>query len=393
LRTFVRFIARKWIRDWEDGRDPEVRNRYGSMEGWVSIVVNLVLFVVKGLFGILTGSVALIADSFHTLSDVLTSVVIVASFRMAKKPSDASHPFGHGRMEAIASVVVAVLLTVVGVEIFKSSVDRILHPKDFDSSWLVMGVILSTVVIKELLARFSRELGRMIESTALEADFWHHRSDAISSILVVLAFLGQHFGFPHLDGPAGIVVAVMIAYAGWEIARKGIDDLLGANPSDDLVQRVKSAVREFPDVLDVHDLIVHQYGQEMVLSFHIEISDEHSLKYGHALADRVQKTINEKFRTHTTVHLDPIDMRDPELLSVRHFLGEWLDKYKERVSFHDIRLIVEDGGKQVFLDLVIDPKLKDREIKALENALRDALIEAFPGITDVVVEVEPKYAV
>lgn len=392
MRTFVHFIARKWIRDWEDSHDPEVRNRYGSMEGWVSIVVNFVLFVVKGVFGVLTGSVSLIADSFHTLSDVLTSVVIVASFRMAKKPSDASHPFGHGRMEAIAAVVVAVLLMVVGVEIFKSSVDRILHPKDFDASWLVIGIILSTVIIKELLARFSRELGRMIRSTALEADFWHHRSDAISSVLVALAFFGQRFGFPHLDGPAGIIVAVMIAYAGWEIAKKGIDDLLGANPSNDLVQRVKSTVREFPDVLDVHDLIVHQYGQATVLSFHIEISDEHSLKFGHTLVEKVEIVINEKFHTHTTVHLDPVNLRDPELKEIGAFLKNWFNEGEGNVSFHDLRTVGEEA-KTVRIDLVIDPKMKDNEIGELERALREALIDAFPSVVGVDVEVEPRYAV
>jgi len=362
------------------------------LEGWVSIAVNLVLSLIKGFFGILTGSVALIADSFHTLSDVSTSVVIVVSFRMAKKPSDASHPFGHGRMEAVATLVVAVLLLVVGIEVFESALDRILHPKAFQASWLVMGIIVLTVVIKELLARFSREMGRMIESATLEADFWHHRTDAISSVLVIAAFIGQRFGILHLDGAVGIVVTGMIVYAGWEIARKGVDDLLGTQPSDELVQKVKRAVREFSQVLDVHDLIIHEYGPTMVMSFHVVVSDKLSLKQGHALADRVEKAINERFRTHVTVHLDPVDTQDPELKKIREFLEGLLGKWEGSVSFHDLRTVVEDGGRNILLDLVVDPGMKNKEVEDLRCEIQEAVLKSFPLIRGVLFEVEPKYA-
>lgn len=190
MKHFVRFLVKKWIRDWEDIHDQDVRSLYGSLEGWVSIVVNFFLFLLKGVFGFISGSVSLIADAFHTLSDVSTSIVILVSFRISKRPSDASHPFGHGRMEAIAAVIVAVLLLATGIEIFKGALDRIIHPRSFNASWLVICIIASTVIIKELLAQFSRVLAQMIKSATLEADFWHHRTDAISSILVILAFIG-----------------------------------------------------------------------------------------------------------------------------------------------------------------------------------------------------------
>ncbi len=392
MKKFVRLIVRRWIQGWDDIHNQEVRSKYGSLEGWVSITVNFLLFLIKSILGILTGSISLIADSFHTLSDVSTSLVIVVSFRVAKKPSDATHPFGHGRMEAIATLVVAVLLSLVGIEMIKSGVGRFLHPRNFEASWWIIGIIALTILIKELLAQFAREIGRLIQSPAIEADFWHHRTDALSSVLVILAFVGQHFGILHLDGAAGILVAGMIIYTGWEIARKGVDDLLGTQPPEELVQNVKKTARAFPEVLDVHDLIIHQYGQKMVLSFDIEVSEKLSLKHAHAIAEQVEKTINKKFKTHTTVHLDPVNVKDPETKKIHKFLNKLLDQYDEVVSFHDLRITDKNDTKDILLDLVINPEVEDTEAEDLKLKIKEALLSAFPSVNNVILEIEPKYA-
>jgi cation diffusion facilitator family transporter len=384
-------VVRKSIQDWENVHDQDVRCRYGSLEGWVSIVINFILFLLKIVFGTLTGSVSLIADAVHTLSDVTTSIVILISFKISRKPSDASHPFGHGRMEAIATVIVALLLMVAGVEIFKSALDRMIHPQSFTASWMVILIILMTVIIKELLARFSHELGLMIESDALVADFWHHRTDAISSILVIVAFIAQRFGITYLDGAVGILVALMIGYTGWKIARRAIDDLLGLRPSKALIERVKQVARSFDQVLDVHDLIIHQYGYYMVLSFHIEVSESLSLKHAHTLAEKVEKAVNDKFHTYTTVHIDPVNTSDPELIRMRRFLNQILDDYKGQFSFHDLRTVGEASAKNVHFDLTVDPDTKDKEILRIKQKLEGALKDTYPSIAGVVIEVEPKY--
>ena len=392
MKHFVRFLVKKWIRDWEDIHDQDVRSLYGSLEGWVSIVVNLFLFFLKGVFGLISGSVSLIADAFHTLSDVSTSIVILVSFRISKRPSDASHPFGHGRMEAIAAVIVAVLLLATGIEIFKGALDRIIHPRSFNASWLVICIIASTVIIKELLAQFSKVLSKMIESATLEADFWHHRTDAISSILVILAFIGQRFGIIIVDGVVGIVVAIMIGYTGWQIARKGIDDLLGKRPAKDLIRKVKETVRSYSQVMDVHDLIIHQYGQRMVLSFHIEISEEISLKNAHTLAEEVERAVNKKFHTYATVHLDPVNAQDPELIKIRKLLNYSIEEWRGKFAVHDIRTVGEDGIKNVLFDLTVDPGIKDKEIEMVKQKLQKVLLDTYPSIAGVVIEVEPRYA-
>jgi cation diffusion facilitator family transporter len=392
MKNLTNLIVKKTIIDWKNTNDQRVRSKYGVLEGWTSIAVNLVLTILKGLLGIITGSLALTADAFHTLSDVLTSTVIVISFKVSKKPSDATHPFGHGRMEAIATLVVAILLLVAGVELLKISVNRIIHPKPFEASWLIIAVIWFTVLIKELLARFSRNLGIMIQSGALKADFWHHRTDAISSVLVIIALIGQRMGITHLDGIVGVLVSGVVAYTGWNIAREGVDDLLGKKPSHNLVDKIKREARSFSEVLDIHDLIIHQYGHLMILSFHIEVSDEHTLGHAHTLAEEVEKTINTKFNTYTTVHIDPVNTRDPELKKIRSALKEILSRRKENISFHDLRIVGESISKNVLFDLVIDPNMKDIEINLLVQELKNILPDMFHSVKGVTIEVEPRYA-
>jgi cation diffusion facilitator family transporter len=392
MDRLTRSVVRRAIDRWEDVHDPAVRHAYAALEGWTSIVVNGLLALVKGLFGVLSGSVALIADAFHTLSDVSTSIVIVISFRVAKRPSDAIHPFGHGRMEAIGTVVVAVLLMVVGLEVFKGGAARLLHPQAFQASWLVMVIIALTMLTKELLSRFSRALAHMIDSAALEADSWHHRTDALSSFLVIGAFLGQKLGIAYLDGIAGMMVAGMIGYTGWRVARRGVDDLLGKQPSESLIRQVREAVGEFPEILDVHELIVHSYGNMNVMSFHIQVSDEMLLKDVHDLSERVEARVNERFRTHATIHCDPVNIRDPETKRVREYVRHFLAAH-DSASYHDLRIEERGGVRTVFFDLVVDPRMTQSDVDRMVQRLRWSLLKAFSNVERVVIEVEPKYAV
>jgi cation diffusion facilitator family transporter len=391
VKTTIRWIANK-LNPNGDIHDPEVRYRIGSLEGWTSITINMLLFLVKGFLGLITGSVALIADAFHTLSDISTSIIIILSFRWAKKPSDISHPFGHGRMEAIATLVVAVLLSVAGIEILKSGFEQLFSPKPFQASWLIILIVSVTIIVKELLARFSKELGILIESDTLKADFWHHRTDAISSLLVIAAFLGQRFGLLFLDGLMGIFVSIMILYTAWVIAKNGIDDLLGKKPSNTLVEKVKAVVRDFPQVLDVHDLIIHQYGRTNIMSFHIEVPCDMTLKNAHTLSENVEKIINRTFHTYSTVHLDPVNQNDPVLKDIRIFLKTLKENKKKGFTFHDLRSVGKDNEKNIYFDLVIDPAMTQGDINDLQKEIRSSLMESFSSIKDVIMKVEPIYA-
>jgi cation diffusion facilitator family transporter len=392
MKKFVLFIVRLIIRDYNNIHDQRVRSKYGLLEGWMSIIVNFLLFLIKGIIGITTSSIALIADALHTMSDIATSVVIVGAFRASKKPSDREHPFGHGRMEPVATVVVAVLLIVVGVELFKNSIERIVNPKPFDSSWGVIGVIGVTVIIKELLARFSRELGRMIKSKTLEADFWHHRTDAISSVIVIVAFIGERIGLVNLDGIAGLMVSVMVAYAGWKIVKTGTDDLLGKRPSEDLIMEVKETAREFPEVLNIHEVIIHEYGKTLVLSFHIQIPEHYSLKKAHALSDQVANAIDKRFSCHSTVHIDPINLNDSNIKEYRQFLENIVDKEKDIIEYHDLRITGRNREKTIYFDIVVCPESDEKNIDHIKSKITKKFLKKFPSLKSVTIEIEPKYA-
>ena len=391
VKKITHRIVKKKIQNWDQIQSPTVRAEYGRLQGWVSIWVNFALALLKGFLGFVSGSLALIADAFHTLSDIMTSIVIVVSFRMSSKPSDEEHPFGHGRLEAIATVIVAVLLMVVGIEIFKGGVERMIHPQMFDiSGWMIVLVGL-TVVGKELLSQFSKELSIMIGSSALEADFWHHRSDALSSLLVIVALVGQKFGFIRLDGIASLLVAAIILYTGWRILKDGIDELLGKQPCSDWSEKIKEAARSVPDVLDAHDLIVHQYGQSMIVSLHIQICESHSLKYAHEISERVERKIEEEFGAHATIHLDPVNIDDPEINQIQNTLVSLLKQHDKEVSFHDLRILENQNGKGLVFDIKVDPAMGEKEVTAYRNMLVSQLQKSYQDIQFVQVQVEPKY--
>jgi len=393
LDELTQKIVKRSITNYTSIQDQSVRTRYGLLAGWSSIVINVVITLVKGIFGLITGSVSLIADAFHSLSDVATSLVLIVSFKVAQKPSDASHPFGHGRMEAVATLIISVLLIVAGIELLRSGITRIVSPRPFNASWVVIILVLITIIMKEGLARFTQNLAKMSSSSAIEADFWHHRTDAISSLLVIVAFIGQRLGLLILDGVIGILVAGIIVYTAWHIARKGIDDLLGRPPSPELVKNIKTTASGFPQVLDVHDLIVHYYGSQMILSLAIEVEASLSLKAAHALAEQVEASLDREFNAYTTVHCDPVDKENPDLIRIQRWLRIWTRKCRDQISFHNLTIDKQSGQQTVNVDLRIDPRMNEKEIDTLEEQLREALMKRFPDLSGLALNIEPRYVV
>jgi len=373
-------------------RDEQKRSLYGIRISGISIGVNLMLFVLKIVMATLTGSISLMADAIHTLSDMATSAIIMISFFVTKKPSDSHHPFGHGRMESVATLIVAVLLGVAGVEILKGSIERLIHPIPFKASWTVIALIAATVIVKELLALYSSHAGKKIDSESLMADSLHHRTDAISSLLVIAAFIGQRYRINYLDSTAGILVALFIVYTGFKISLRVINDLIGTQPSEKLVNEIKSTVMKFKQVNGIHDLIIHQYGQNRVLSFHIAVSDDLSLKQTHILGERIEKLVNQKFHTHSTIHFDPIDLKDPISIRLNLFVSDLLKKEGGSSSFHDLRIFNKEDGHLLTFDLVPYLRMNQEEVDNLKNRIKRNILKTFPSIKEITIEIEPKYS-
>lgn len=366
------------------------RTRVGLLEGWTSVVVNTLLFGAKLALGIMTGSLALIADAIHTLADSGTSLVVIFGFRAARARPDAKHPFGHGRMESIAAVAIGVLLGVTAVEVGYSAFWRLLRPQELKAEWWVVAVVAATLVVKELLSRFSFELGRLIDSQALIADAWHHRSDVFATALVIAAFVGARWGLYWLDGAMGLGVALIIAWAAYSTLGAAIDPLLGERAPEWMYQEIAAIASAEPGVRNIHDILVHRYGQTHLISLHIEVSDAWSPMRLHRLSERIESRLAERFPGHAIVHVDPVNRDHPSYEQVHGIVKDVVESHPASDSFHDLRLT---GGPQRFravLDIIMQPGAKDADIEHCKDEIASKIKAAFPE-SEVVVNVEPPY--
>jgi cation diffusion facilitator family transporter len=276
-------------------------------EGWISIVLNTLLFGLKYWAGIMTGSVAIIADAWHTLSDSITSVVVIAGAKASSKPADKEHPFGHGRAELIASIIISVLLAVVAFNFLVESINKLIHKQSVTFGLLAIIATLTSIILKEGLAIFSFWAGKKTNSASLKADAWHHQSDAISSLIILAGIFLQDF-FWWIDGVLGIIVALLIFYTAFDILFKSINPLLGEKPGEELKEQVIAIAKEINlGNIHIHHMHIHRYGSHVELSFHIRLSGQIHLTHAHNLATRLEQAIKERLGIEATIHMEPLD--------------------------------------------------------------------------------------
>jgi cation diffusion facilitator family transporter len=277
------------------------------LEGWLSIVVNVLLFGLKYWAGIVTHSVAIIADAWHSLSDSLSSLVLLVGVKAATKPADKKHPFGHGRAELIASVIIGVVLAIVGFDFFMEGISKLSKHEAADFGTFAVVVIAVSVVVKEGIAQFSFWASRQTGSQVLRADGWHHRSDAISSVVILVGiFFGKYFWW--IDGVLGILIAILILYTAYDILKEGINPLLGEHPDEELVSRIKAIADRFaPSAVDAHHIHCHRYGRHRELTFHIYLDGATNLNDSHAIADAIETAIREELDIEATIHVEPLE--------------------------------------------------------------------------------------
>jgi cation diffusion facilitator family transporter len=282
------------------------RSRIIKVAGWLSIVSNLVLFGLKYWAGIITGSVALLADAWHTLSDSVSSAVVVVGIWIAGKPADDEHPFGHGRAEHIATIIIGVLLSIIGFEFLLKSVDRLQNHEAVEYGLIAKIVTVVSVIWKELLARYSFRVSNKTGSSVLRADAWHHRSDAFSSAIILAGIFLGHF-FWWIDGVLGIVVAILIFYTAYDVVKNDISSLLGKRPDPKLIERIKEiTVSSTGRDLLLHHFHIHEYGHHTELSFHIRLPSDMSLEEVHNICSQIEDAIDDELGFIVTIHPEPI---------------------------------------------------------------------------------------
>ena len=376
MNSFFDLITNKYIPKTKEST-MKYRSRIGKFQGWISVTVNSLMFLLKLTIGLVIGSISVIADAVHTLSDVISSGVVIWGFNEAQKPADKEHPYGHGRAEYVATLVIAVLLIVAGIEFIESSIDRILHPSVIEPAWWMIIAIISTIFLKIFIANYAEFLSMRIASGTLHADAWHHRTDAISSLLVTVAMISGKFGYSQVDGWAGLGVALFIIWSGLGIARSAVDDLIGKPPTVEEVEDIRQLARAVDGVLDVHDIAIHSYGKDKFASIHIEIDTDEKPARAHDISENVEKNLGEKLGVSPTVHVDPVSITDPKVKEVKKYLQEHWSNHDVITDFHDVRVVDTAQHHVILFGVNVKPGVsKSRVIESCNEVERD-LISVF----------------
>ena len=361
------WLVKHFIQNPDDKDDPAVRQRYGLLSGGVGILLNLLLSAGKFLAGLLTGSIAVTADAFNNLSDAGSSVVTLAAFLLAAKQADDDHPFGHGRIEYLTGLLVAAAILLVGVELARTSLEKILQPEAVDFSWLSVGILCASILVKLWMSAFNRRLSRRIGSAAMAATAADSLSDVVATSAVLLGTLAGHFFSLRIDGWVGILVAAFILRAGWEAAKDTLDPLLGQSPDPDLVESIQKAVLAHPQVTGVHDLIIHDYGPgRRMMSLHAEVPMDADVLEVHDVIDNIERELKETFHIEAVIHMDPIATKDPQTNALREKMAALVREIDPAMTIHDFRMTVGPDHQNLIFDVVVPHKcpLSDEEVKA-----------------------------
>ena len=353
------------------------RTKIGVFQGWISVLVNSILFILKLLIGIMVGAVSVIADAVHTLSDVVSSIVVIWGFKQAEKPADVEHPYGHGRAEYIATLIIAILLCVAGIEFIKASIDRIQNPEQMVAEWWMILILMVTIILKEITARYAEFLSSKIASGVLHADAWHHRIDAISSILVVAAMIAGKYGYPVVDGWAGLGVALFLIFTGFEIAKDAVDDLIGKPPASEEVEVIRQIVMSVDGVLGAHDITIHSYGHDKFVSVHVEIDADKSTAEAHDISEEVEHKLHDALGVEPTIHMDPVHPNDPLVQEVNKVLSLLCESDERIADIHDVRIVNTENHHVILFGINIQVGISQKEIISCTLNLENRLKEKF----------------
>jgi len=374
----TQLLLRLFVKN-DNTQDPKVRTAIGSLSGAVGIVCNLLLFSLKLLVGTLAASVSITADAMNNLSDATSSIVTLLGFKLAEKPADEDHPYGHARFEYLSGLAVAVMIMVIGFELAKSSVEKILNPTAVEFTFATCAVLLGSIAVKMWLAMFNTKLGKLIRSSALEATAADSRNDCIATLAVLLAALIEAVTDFQIDGWMGLAVALFILYSGWNLAKETISPLLGEGASQELREEIVGFVASCPKVLGYHDLMVHDYGPgQRFASLHVEMDKDEDPLACHEIIDDMERECLQRHGVHLVIHYDPVVTNDPELDRMRNLVTAILKVKDDRLSIHDFRMVPGAGHTNLIFDVALPSDLHGQE-KTIQSALEAALNDLGEG--------------
>ena len=368
------FLVKHFVKQYEQTEKEEVRTSYGVLASMVGICCNILLFAAKLFIGLLVNSVSVMADAFNNLSDAASSIIGFIGVRMAGKPADDDHPFGHGRIEYISAFIVAFLVIQVGFSLFKSSVGKILHPEDMTFKWISVIILLLSIGVKFWLSAFNRKLGKRINSKVMLATAADAMGDVITTGAATLSLVIFGIWGLNIDGITGLLVSLAVLFAGYSIAKDTLAPLIGEAIPPEVYKDISNFVESFDGIIDTHDLIVHNYGpSKSMASIHAEVSASTDIAVSHAIVDRIEREAARKMGLLLVIHMDPVETDNERLNTYRKILEKVLFDVDVRLNFHDFRMVGKDKNVCLIFDLVVPREYKGSAVGKLKARISNEM--------------------
>ena len=370
------FLVNKFIKDSTNIESTEVRTRYGMLASVVGIFCNVLLFSVKLTIGLILSSLAVTADAFNNLSDAASSIISFIGVKMAGKPADAEHPFGHGRIEYIAALIVSFLVIEVGFTFFKSSISKILHPEEISFDLVPFVILILSILVKLWMAFFNNKLGKRIDSKVMLATAADSLGDVITTSATVLSIIICHFTSINVDAIAGLIVSAIVIWSGISIAKDTLEPLIGERVPAELYQKITDIVESYDGIVGTHDLIVHNYGpNRSMATIHAEVPNYINIDVSHEIIDKIERDVKKDLNILLVIHMDPVEMRDEEVLSLREKTSRIVHALDPELNFHDFRVLKENEQRNLIFDLVIPDSYSEKDANRVMHQLVSLLHE------------------
>ena len=364
------FLVNKFIKDSANIESTEVRTRYGMLASVVGIFCNVLLFSVKLAIGLILSSLAVTADAFNNLSDAASSIISFVGVKMAGKPADAEHPFGHGRIEYIAALIVSFLVIEVGFTFFKSSISKIMHPEEITFDPVPFIILILSILVKLWMAFFNNKLGKRIDSIVMLATAADSLGDVITTSATVISIVICHFTSINVDAIAGLIVSGIVIWSGVSIAKDTLEPLIGQRVPSELYQKITDMVESYEGIVGAHDLIVHNYGpNRSMATIHAEVPNDVSIEASHEIIDRIERDAKKELNILLVIHMDPVEMRDEEVLELRDKTSHIVHALDPELHFHDFRVLKENEQKNLIFDLVVPDSYTEKDANRVMHQL------------------------
>jgi cation diffusion facilitator family transporter len=387
-------LGRWFIKDFDEIGHKEIRVQYGMLAGGVSILATISLFTVKMILGLISGSISVLADAFHLLSHLANSIILVVSFWVTSRPATAKTPFGHGRMEHIAPLLMSVFLLVSGIQIGESSVHQLLEPHPIHYWPALPWILAATILVKEWVGQFVHFLGERVDSRAILANALHHRIESVISLAVIGGLVaGKQFHLPEVDGLIGILVSLWLLYLGYDHGREAIIPILGKAPSKEMTSKIREISKSISGVEDVHEVIIHDYGSMYLISLHVEIPEKFGPAGMHEIAERCEAKLRNTYGGEVVCHTDPLMEKNPEIQAIENQFRKIVEQFPRITGYHDFRVVAESPERIIILaDIDAAEDVPEKDFEAIASDLESRLKSSIQNLGYCAFYVTPKFS-